>query len=222
MRWIKILIQALECKNLLLGFDSTVGHKRLGTFEYLQTRSDKLGIQVRQSEPLLIEDIRISSTLVRKAVQQGNLAELEKITGRQYAIFGKVVCGDRRGKSIGFPTANLEINTDLIVPGGVYFARANCCFKSHNTTGKRPESGRTFKDRPALVNIGQRPTFNQDQVENRVEVHILDFDEDIYDVHLEVSLLKHYRDEKRFNAVDELVDQIKRDEQAFREWLSGR
>ena len=150
----RILVDALGSRHLLMGFDGAIGYKRHGTFEYLSAKASSLGIEVRQSSPLVVEGQRISSTLVREAIHKGELEDIRELTGRQYAVLGKVIGGDRRGRELGFPTANLELNdVDAMLPNGVYFAYAN-----------RVDSDAGLHH-PAIVNLGRRPTFESEACE---------------------------------------------------------
>ena len=214
----------LGSHHLLLGFDSTVGHRRLGTYEYLQEHADQLDVTVRQASCFLLGGERISSTLVRHAVQRGDLDRVVEITGRSHAVLGEVVHGDHRGQSLGFPTANLRIKADAVVPSGVYFARAGLVWphrlrESGSTEKSKRSAFPKLCDRPALVNIGRRPTFTGDDAEEQIEVHLLDFTGDLYGAYLEVAFLKYHRGEQTFTGVEALVAQIRSDEAAMRTWL---
>ena len=216
----QIVKDYLGSHHLLLGFDSTVGHRRLGTYEYLQECADELDVTIRQANCFLLGDERVSSTLVRRAVQAGDLERVVEITGRPHAVLGEVVHGDHRGQSLGFPTANLRVEADAILPRGVYFARAGVAWPRRIDASKRsaiPE----LRDRPALVNIGHRPTFTGDDAVQQIEVHLLDFTGDLYGAHLEVVFLKHHRGEQTFNSVEALVAQIRQDEVVMRSWLKN-
>lgn len=218
-----ILVEGFGSRRLLLGFDSAIGHRRLGTFPYLSARSDELGLEVRQSEPRILDGQRVSSTLVREAVFRGELARIRELTGRDHALLGQVVHGDHRGRELGFPTANLEVEVEATLPGGVYFARAFC-----------PRGVMPLEPRPALVNIGRRPTFESrdppaagefvrfDPRTDRIEAHLLDFSGDLYGRTLEVIFHERHRDEIRFSGPEALVEQIRSDESAFRSWLEGQ
>lgn len=221
----KVFHDALGCHHFLLGFDSTIGHKRRGDFEYLSSHAEELEISVRQSEPLLVDETRISSTLVRDAILRGQLDSVRKITNRYYSILGRVVAGDGRGKSLGFPTANLEVEVGAAPPNGVYFAHVQRVL-----TASGEES--PVHDCPALVNVGRRPTFTSTSTRpeephsafnperDRIEAHLLDYSGDLYGAWLEIQFLAIHRPEKRFDHVEDLVEQIRLDEQAFREFLT--
>ncbi len=227
----RVIVRALHSRRLLLGFDSTVGHRRLGTYEYLAERSSSTGVEVRQSEAFFLDGERISSTLVRLAVTRGDLERVEALTGRPYAVLGEVVHGDHRGRQIGFPTANLRIDAEAVAPGGVYFARVDAVVPpGAEGAVAAPGDPPSLRDAPALVNIGRRPTFTGEATDprsiqrfdpalDRIEAHVLDFDGDLYGVTLEVRLLARHRGERKFAGAKELAAQIRRDEAAARAWF---
>jgi len=142
-----------------------------------------------------IEDERVSSTRIRQALEAGDMGAAERLLGRDYRLSGTVIHGDRRGKSIGFPTANLKADDErkLIPKDGVYAVRAR--YNSKFWSG--------------MMNIGTRPTFSGK--ERTLEVHLFDFEEDIYGQDLQVRFVKRIRDEQNFNSVDELIEQLNED-----------
>ena len=216
---------SLGCAHFLVGFDSTIGHRRQGDFAYLSQHADTLGLEVRQSEPLLIDGTRISSTIVREAILRGELDAVKRTTDRDYSILGRVITGDGRGKSLGFPTANLEIESEAAPPSGVYFARAD-------SVPRPTDSSTAPLGCPALVNIGRRPTFASTPAngtadfapfrpdQDRIEAHLLDFKGNLYGTWLELHFLQAHRPERKFDRVGDLIEQISLDEEAFRSWLS--
>lgn len=221
----RVMVEALGSHHLLLGFDSAIGHRRRGTYEYLSSRSASLGIEVRHAEACILDGEKVSSTRLREAVSAGQLEAFVHLTGRPYSLLGRVVTGDRRGRELGFPTANLEIESEAVPPHGVYFVEV-----SHAGLPDGRTPGVALDACPGLLNIGRRPTFVEtrastaanrvyDPERDRIEVHVLDFDGDLYGSWLEVSLLRYHRPERRFEGVEALVDQIRRDESTLREWL---
>ena len=196
----RVVVRALGGRMLLLGFDTAIGHKRRGNFEYLGGRASALGIQVRQARIERINGERVSSTLVRDALAVGDLARLEQLLGRPFALFGRVMEGDGRGRTLGFPTANVDTMGTGLPPLGVYFAHI------------------VFLDRPgvapwtAVVNVGKRPTFKDPTVAcTLVEAHLLDWNGSLYGERVEVMLRKRARGELKFESVDALVEQIRLD-----------
>lgn len=217
-----VLQGALGARRLLLGFDSAFGRGRRGTYEYLHERSAELELEVRRSDAVWLGNDRVSSTLVREALLGGDLDRARELLGRRFSVLGRVVHGDHRGASIGFPTANLDIGEAALLPRGVYFARAV-------RLGASPEhaaaAGTSFEEMPAVMNVGRCPTFSGEESErgaafdparDRVEVHILDFRGELYGEWLEVHIERKHRDERRFPSVEALVEQIRADVEARR------
>ncbi|MBI4584478.1 MAG: riboflavin biosynthesis protein RibF [Planctomycetes bacterium] len=220
----RVLKECLQSRHLLLGFDSAIGHRRQGTFAYLAARQGELGIAIRRSEPLLLGGQRISSTSLRDAIREGRLDRLRELTGRAYAVLGRVVRGARRGKALGFPTANLHLEVEAVLPGGVYLVDAAVI--------DLPEKARAFPgskvDRwlPGIANFGTRPTFAEAPgspagARNQLEVHLLDFDGDLYGKRLEVRFHRFQRAEMKFSGSELLRAQIERDIEALRKWLEA-
>lgn len=221
----RALVDGLGARRVLMGFDSAWGVKRQGTFEYLNQRTSPLGIELRQAGVAHLSNERVSSTLVREAVNIGDIDRLQTLLGRPPSLLGRVVNGDGRGRTIGFPTANLDIAPETPLPAGVYFARVSrwgrLDFGDPENTLSRAELPATFPhaELTAVVNIGKRPTFEA-ATEATVEVHLLDFDDSLYDEYLEVHFLKLQRLEQKFDSVEALVVQINKDVAARRLWRS--
>ena len=224
----RALVDALSARRVLMGFDSAWGAGRRGTHEYLSMQADALGVEFRQSGVHQSDGVRVSSTLVRDAVARGDLSQLARLLGRSYSILGKVETGNARGRTLGFPTANLDTEGETSLPGGVYFAEVTRWGTSVLDTEKpsnviRPVAAASSNPRlPAIVNIGSRPTFEGAGSPNTVEVHLVDFDEDIYGEYLEVHFLSEHRAETKFSSAAELVAQIRSDLTAFREHWQAR
>jgi riboflavin kinase/FMN adenylyltransferase len=222
----KVFRQALGTSAILMGFDSAFGFRRQGTFEYLLAKQDELGVEVRQCGARLLGDERVSSTLVREAIARWDLERLEGLLGRRFSLLGRVVPGDGRGRTIGFPTANLDLGLASVPPVGVYFAEVRRLGRGDSSAASSDSDLL-----PALVNIGRRPTFTSqqeaaqgeafDSARDVVEVHLLDFDADLYGEMLEVVILDRHRDERKFAGVDELVAQIGKDVDARRRLSTG-
>ena len=186
------LIDGLGLQELVFGFDSKFGHDRGGNPESLGPLSQELGFAITEIEPLRINGRAVSSTAVREAVQLGDLVATERMLGRPASILGTVVAGDKRGRQLGFPTANLRLHHELSPPRGVYA----CMIKING--GDDLLAG--------AVNLGIRPSF--DNVEPSIEVHLIDFDSDLYGKTLEVFFLEKLREERKFDGVDDLRRQI--------------
>jgi riboflavin kinase/FMN adenylyltransferase len=193
----EVLLRGIGAVGVVLGHDSHFGHDRRGNVGLLREMLDPRGIPVESTEPVtLSEGTVVSSSAIRAAVSTGDLVEAGRLLGRTPALFGTVVRGDQRGRTLGFPTANLDMRHELRPGRGVYGARTTI-------------AGRTW---PAVVNIGGRPTFRPaDDDGDTVEVHVLGFDGDLYGQDLEVTLFEKLRDEQRFDGPEALRDQITRD-----------
>jgi len=198
-----ILKHNFNVKTLLVGHDHRFGHNRSEGFQEYKKYGEMLGIEVIQAQPYsTTEDKNISSSEIRLAVEQGEIERANRQLGYAYSITGKVIDGFRMGRKIGFPTANLKvINPDkLIPPLGVYAVRVYW-------------NGNVYK---GMMNIGTRPTLSN-SYHTSLEVNIFDFSKDIYNQTIKVEFLQKIRDEQKFNGVDELVEQLKKD----REMVEG-
>jgi riboflavin kinase/FMN adenylyltransferase len=189
-----MLVEIFRTKGLVLGPDAALGHNREGTLDYLRRRGEELGFWVETVDPLVLDGAEVKSSRIRNAVLQGDMTACTRLLNRKFSINGKVVVGDHRGEQLGFPTANLEIASGMLVPGdGIYATWANIDGVRH----------------PSATSIGVRPTFGL--TERLVEVHVLDFDADLYGKDLCVEFVGKLRDQQTFPGVDALVDQINRD-----------
>jgi len=220
-----VLHEALGAPRLLLGFDGAFGKDRKGTHENLKDRRDEIGTEVRRSDESFVRGARVSSSLVREELRRGNLMRVAELLGRPFSLVGKVVDGDHRGATIGFPTANLDIREAAVLPRGIYFADAVRLGRSLEEVagdGQVPAIPHA-----AVVNVGRRPTFTGgddttseafDPERDKVEVHLLDFEGDLYDDYVEVFVYHKHRSEQRFPSVELLVEQIESDVAARRTW----
>ncbi len=185
----------LGARGVVLGHDSRFGRDRAGDIGFLAEISRALGIEVRQCEPDRFRGRPVSSSLIREAIAAGRLEDARTLLGRAPSVAGTVARGDRRGTSLGFPTANLEIGGSVRPPAGVYAAEVAV-------------DGRDYR---AVVNIGTRPTFHENGVET-IEAHLLDFSGgDLYGRVLELRFLWRVRDEMRFPGPAALKKQISDD-----------
>ncbi|MFT5050684.1 MAG: riboflavin kinase/FMN adenylyltransferase [Chlamydiales bacterium] len=199
----EILVDKLAATSFVLGFDSKFGRDREGGPELLES----LGFDVEVVPEVIVDRRPVSSTAIREAVELGDLDGAARMLGRSVSVFGEVVHGDARGREIGFPTANLDLHHELHPPTGVYACRVH----RSQTTGA---------GLPAVTNIGHRPTVDGKQSgPPGVEVHLLDFDGDLYGEHLEVDFLQRLRGERRFPDLAALSAQIAADVQAARATL---
>ena len=195
----KILIDCLNAKFISVGYDHKFGFNQEGTTDKLKEWGDKFRIKVHVNSPVNIHEEPISSTRIRKNLSAGQVKSASILLGRNYSISGKVTQGLKRGTELGFPTANLMVTSNLIVPGiGVY-------------AGYTILNGET-KRLPSVINIGHCPTFKEGTSEIKVESHILDFPyKELYNKKIKIEFVERLRDEKKFNSKEELIDQIKKD-----------
>lgn len=199
----RILEGALGARHYVLGFDSKFGRNREGGPELLQ----RLGYPVDVVPQVVVDKRAVSSSAIREAVELGDLEGAARMLGRPVSVLGRVVRGDALGRTLGFPTANLDLEHELHPPPGVYACRARLLDGD-------------VHPRPAVTNIGVRPTVGGGTpAEPRIEVHLLDFEGDLYDQSLEVEFARALRPERRFEGMEELRAQIGRDVAAAREVL---
>lgn len=197
------LCKHLHMESLWVGSDFAMGYQREGNVAFLKSEGEHKGFTVQEIDLLLNDGEAISSTAIREALQAGEVYRAQDWLGRSYTITGTVVHGEKRGRKIGFPTANLETWSEQVIPAnGVY------------ATWVQIGDERFM----AVTNVGVRPTFAGDDI--TVEAHLLDFNRDIYGQELSLSFETRLRPEKRFNGIDELVAQIKQDAENGRDYLS--
>lgn len=193
--FVKMLYQNFNPSFIIIGFDYTYGYQGQGNSDTLKAMGDKLGFTVEVLPPQKDGGELISSTGVREALAQGNIKQAYKLLGYWPILEGKVISGEKRGRKLGFPTANINILKEILLPRlGVYAAKAIVDQKPYQ----------------AVVNIGSKPTFSQKNLPT-VEVHLLDFSRDIYGMKIELHLFKYLRSEKKFNDSLSLIQQIQTD-----------
>ncbi|HVP20787.1 MAG TPA: bifunctional riboflavin kinase/FAD synthetase [Anaerolineaceae bacterium] len=186
----------LSLKHLLVGHDFALGRGREGNFDVLGKLSQKYGYSIEEFVPFMIEGEVVSSSRIREMINEGNVRRASQYLGRFYDVEGKVVPGDGRGRTIGIPTANLEIWKERLLPGrGVYATLADY-------------AGKTY---PSVTNIGLRPTFENQSSLLTIETHLLGLSQDLYGSFLKLEFVEFLRSEQRFPSVQALVDQIHSD-----------
>ncbi len=196
----RVLMDRIGVKEIVVGYDYSFGNKRQGDVSLLREMGNKLGFRVHVTGPIHLDDAVISSTSIRRFVQEGNLVDAKKFLGRDYQIGGTVVKGKGRGERLlGFPTANLKPIDELIPKRGVYAVTVRI----------------DDKDYCGVTNIGYNPTFGDDTLS--VETHILDFSENIVGRKIKVRFIQRLRDEMTFGDVKELSDRIAQDIEQARE-----
>ncbi len=193
--------------DFVIGYDHQFGRNREGTIETVQKLGRELGFSSLVVSKQEVGDKTVSSTAIRNAIQRdGDMEQAAIFLERHYLLNGTVIHGDKRGKKIGYPTANIQPdNQKKIIPKkGVYAVWVRV-------------SGEYYG---GMMNIGNRPTFEGD--ENRMEVHLFDFDRDIYGKDVQVQFVSRLRDEKSFSGIDQLTEQLRRDEEKARDVLNNR
>ena len=196
----KVLVQGLDVRHVAAGFDISFGRGRTGSADLLKAYGEEYGFTVSIAEAVAGRDgEKFSSTGVREALREGRPEQAARILGRPFAIEGVVRRGQQLGRQLGFPTANVEVE-DYVVPKlGVYATRT------------RLPDGREV---PGVANLGNNPTTGE--VETRLETWLFDFDEDLYGQVIETDLIAFLRPELKFDSIELLVQQVRRDEQAAR------
>lgn len=190
-----ILVDKFQIQKIIIGHDHRFGRNRTANIDDLIAFGIEYGFEVEQISAQEIQDVSVSSTKIRKALNEGNMTLANEYLGYDYFLNGTVVKGKQLGRTIGFPTANIHIKEDykLIPKIGVYVVRA--------VVNEETVFG--------MMNIGFNPTVNGEK--QTIEVHLFDFDKDIYDQNIEVSLLHYIREEQKFSSVDALKEQLNND-----------
>ncbi|SFM31456.1 riboflavin kinase / FMN adenylyltransferase [Gracilibacillus orientalis] len=204
IEFINHFIVTLHITHLVAGFDFTFGHKGSGNMDNIH---EFIGneLEITTIGRLDYQEDKISSTRIRNELEQGNMKTAEILLGRPYSLTGEVIHGDKRGRTIGYPTANLLIEDYYFLPRiGVYAVEVE--------VGDKQFYG--------MANLGYNPTFTDDRENTKLEVHIFDFDENIYGEKIVVYWKKYIRDEEKFSGIDELVDKLKEDEEQTRDFFT--
>ena len=192
-----VLVDKLNVRKLIIGYDNRFGHNRSEGFEDYVRYGREMGIEVMRNPAFSIEDVHVSSSMIRSLLQEGEVSMARRCLGYPYMLAGKVVGGYRNGHKLGFPTANIDLggSGQLVPAPGVYAVRV------------RPEG--VEEPLGGMMNIGVRPTF--DGREQTLEVHILDFEGDLYGQSMEVAFAERIRSERKFDNLMQLAEQLKID-----------
>jgi len=201
----RYLVDIIGIEKVIVGHNVSFGHRRSGNAEILVQLGEKFGFAVDVIGPVVIDGREVSSTAVRTLLGTGNMHEVTRLLGRPYGVSGRVEKGFQRGRTIGFPTANLRPRTDLLLPNGVYAVTVDLDEKISI---------------PGVANVGMNPTFGNNR--RTIEAHLFDFSADLYGQRLRVNFLEHIREERKFPSVPELVRQIQEDADRARALLAGR
>lgn len=195
-----ILVERLRAECFVLGFDSKFGRDRAGGTDFLR----QAGFEVEVVEKVTIDQRGVSSTVIRESIELGDLEGASRMLGRRPAVYGEVVRGAAVGRTLGFPTANLDLHHELHPPTGVYACRARILGSPSGPDDETP--------RPAVANIGYRPTVAGQRPDHPlVEVHFIDFEADLYGAHVELEFIERIRGERHFDSLDALEAQIVQD-----------
>ncbi len=189
-----VLVDWLRVAEVWVGADFLFGRDRSGNFTLLRSLGAQYGFRAEKIDPIRYKDFVVSSTRIRRLVGEGRVDEAGALLGHHYAIDGVVVEGARRGREIGFPTANLSTSNELLPPHGVYATAVTIDGALH----------------PSVTNIGQRPTFG-DELQTTIETHVLGLTRDLYGRTLRLAFVQRLRDERKFPDVEALQDQIAAD-----------
>jgi len=188
------LVEWLRVAEVWVGANFLFGHERSGTFTVLRTLGQRYGFRADKIDPVRYKEFVVSSTRIRRLVTEGKVDEAAALLGHQFYIDGVVVDGKHRGRELGFPTANLQTDNELLPPNGVYATTVTVDEVVH----------------PSVTNVGVRPTFG-DSTATTVEAHLLDFNADLYGRRLRLGFVQRLRDERKFADVDALRAQIAAD-----------
>jgi len=205
----RVLVDGLGVRYLVAGDDFRYGYQRQGDFASLCAAGQVYGFEVTDTRSFCVGGERVSSSRIRQALQQGELELAEELLGRPYSMCGKVIPGDRLGRTLGFPTANLLPGRRVLPMTGVFAVRVRGV---QDSPADRPL--------PAVANLGTRPTVDGKRA--LLEAHLLDFQGDLYGRHLEVEFVRKLRDELHFGSVELMIEQMHRDAARARAILSGR
>lgn len=200
----QLLVDGLNVRYLVVGDDFKFGKNRQGDFAMLQQAGEQHGFQVVNMHTFSVDNMRVSSTRIRQALHSGDLVLAEKLLGRPYRMSGRVAHGDKRGRTLGFPTANIHLHRRKVPLSGVYVVQL------FGIDGE-PIQG--------VANVGVRPTVGSEKA--LLEVHLFDFDRDIYGEHVQIFFLQKLREEKKFADLTELTKQIEQDCQRAKAYFSN-
>lgn len=201
-----VLRRQLNVQTLVIGYDNRFGHNRSEGFEDYVAYGKEMGMEVVKAEPLVVDGVNISSSVVRSLLQEGEVGLAAKCLGRRYSISGTVVHGEHIGTGLGFPTANLrpDCKDKLIPANGAYAVEVT--IEGDSTA------------HPAMMNIGMRPTFNG--TTTSLEANLLDFNGDIYGQNVTIAFAARLRAERKFRNAAELANQLRRDAEQAKAFLS--
>ena len=200
----QILVHGLNTRHLVVGDDFRFARRREGSLDDLQRVGPALGLSVEQVPSVIVDGIRVSSTAIREALADGEVARATSLLGRPYRMSGRIIRGRRVGRTLGYPTANVDLRRRQSAVMGIFAVRVQ-------GLPEGPVDG--------VASVGTRPTF--DLTKPLLEVHLFDFDRDIYGEYIHVDFVEHLRNEEKFGSIDDLVAQMRLDEENARSALAG-
>ncbi len=203
----RVLVERLAVRELHVGAGFRFGHKRAGDFALLERMGAELGFEAVKMPPVLLDDERVSSSAIRTSLAKAEFDNAARLLGRPFSISGHVAHGNKLGRKLGYPTANLWLGRRVSPVLGIFAVRVQI----------EGEPG----SHPGVASLGKRPTVNE-VVEPLLEAHLFDFDRDIYGRRIRVEFLAHLRDEEKYDDIDLLVAQMDRDAAAARKILDGQ
>ena len=197
-----ILVDRIGSRRIIVGYNYSFGRKRQGGVEDLKSYAQEFSFGVTVVDPIRLDDQIVSSSAIRDLIQRGNMTEAARFLGRHFMVLGKVIWGTARGRLLGVPTANVEILNELYPKNGVYAVRVLVDAETYH----------------GVANVGVNPTFGADRFS--VEVHIFDFNRNIYGKEIQVAFIERIREERAFETPEGLIEQIKRDMRYARQILN--
>lgn len=214
----QVLREQLGVAVLVIGYDHRFGRGRAEGFDDYVRYGKELGIEVVRDEACTYGGEAVSSTRIRGCIAEGRIAEANALLGYRYSLVGEVVDGYKVGRKIGFPTANLRLHDEhkLMPAGGVYAVYVNFVGNDGENNHFQTDGNNSHAEHVGMLNIGQRPTLNNGE-ERSIEVHILDFEGDLYGKSLQLEFLERLRDEQPFESVDDLIAQLQADRERVRQ-----
>jgi riboflavin kinase/FMN adenylyltransferase len=195
----RLLVRGLGVRHMVVGHDFHFARRREGSIGTLRAAGEAHGFTVEEVGQFLLDGERVSSSLVREALNRGDLERATRLLGRPYRMAGRVRLGKKLGRTLGYPTANLALQRKVVPLWGIFAVRV---------------SGAGLVDHPAVSSLGTRPTVNG--TDPLLEVHLFDYDGNLYGQHLDVDFVARLRDERKFESLDALVEQMHRDAAAAR------
>lgn len=204
--FIQLIVGGLNSHHIVVGHDFRFGHKRQGDYLSLQAFSKELNFRLDVAKTCVFAGAKISSTRIRKALQDGDIQLVAQLLGRQYSISGRVVSGDKRGRTLGFPTANINLDRCVLL-SGIYVTRVHLI-------SRHKQAKLSYE---AVSSIGKRPMFDGQGL--RLETYILDFDESIYGQYIVVEFLQRLRAERKFPQLSDMVKAMQTDVENVRQYF---